>query len=198
MSHALQFLILVMAGWVNLQQQEVIEYVKEENRVLRELLGGRRPRLTDDQRRRLAAKGKGLGRKVLSDVAAIVTPDTILRWYRVLDRDPLYTAAFRRMLKDSGVNVVRLPSRSPNLNAYAERFVPSIKSECLNRMVLLGERHLRMAASEYLRHYHAERHHQGLGGSLISADETAGATTGCVASRERLGGMLNYYYRKAA
>ena len=83
-------------------------------------------------------------------------------------------------------------------NAYAERFVLSIKSECLNRMVLLGERHLRIAAAEYLGHYHAERHHQGLGGSLINADETAGATTGCVASRERLGGMLNYYYRKAA
>ena len=116
----------------------------------------------------------------------------------ILDRDPLDTAAFRRMLKDCGVNVVRLPSRSPDLNAYAERFVLSIKSECLSRMILLGERHLRLAATEYLRHYHAERHHQGLGGCLIDADETAGATTGCIASRARLGGMLNHYYRKAA
>ena len=102
------------------------------------------------------------------------------------------------MLKDSGVNVVMLPARSPNLNAYAERFVLSIKSECLNRIVLLGESHLRISAAEYLNHYHAERHHQGLDGNLIKAEETAGATTGCVASRARLGGMLNHYYRQAA
>jgi hypothetical protein len=84
MSHALQFLILVMAGWVNRQQQEVIEYVKEENRILREQLGERRLRLTDDQRRRLAVKGKALGLKALNDVTGIVTPATILRWYRTL------------------------------------------------------------------------------------------------------------------
>ncbi|MFH2009307.1 MAG: helix-turn-helix domain-containing protein [bacterium] len=81
---ALQFLLLTFAGWVNRKQQRVIEYLLEENRVLREQLGGRRLRLTNDQRRRLAAKGKLLGRKLLGKVAGIVTPDTILRWYRTL------------------------------------------------------------------------------------------------------------------
>ena len=79
MPPALQFLILLVSGWVNRRQQDVIEYLKEENRVLREQRGGRRPRLSDDQRRRLAVKGKALGRKLLLEVAGIVTPDTILR-----------------------------------------------------------------------------------------------------------------------
>jgi len=79
---ALQFLLLTFAGWVNRRQQKMIAYLLEENRVLREQLKGRRLRLTDNQRRRLAAKGKLLGRKLLSKVAGIVTPDTILRWYR--------------------------------------------------------------------------------------------------------------------
>jgi transposase InsO family protein len=356
MRPALQFLLLLASGWVNRHQQEVIEYLKVENRVLREQLGGRRPRLTDDQRRRLAVKGKALGRKLLLEVAGIVTPDTILRWYRqliarkydgsrqrragrprtaqqiaglvvriatenprfgytrirdalgnlgieigrstvrriladhgiepapergkrtpwktflrahwdmitagdfftvevltlgglvrysvffvmelktrrvkiagitaqpceawmaqiarnltdaldgfllnarhlILDRDPLYTAAFRRLLKNSGVNVVRLPARSPNLNAFAERFVLSIKSECLDRMVILGERHLRRAISEYVRHYHAERNHQGLGGRLPVPEGAVGKAQGRVVCRERLGGTLKYYYREAA
>ncbi len=84
MTPALQFLILLVSGWVNRRQQDAIEYLKAENRVLREQLGGRRLRLTNDQRRRLAVKGKALGRKLLVDVAGIVTPDTILRWYRAL------------------------------------------------------------------------------------------------------------------
>jgi putative transposase len=79
--------------------------------------------------------------------------DGFLRGKRhmILDRDPLYTSAFRRILKEAGVNVVRLPARSPNLNAYAERFVLSIKTECLERLVPLGEWHLRQAISEYMR-----------------------------------------------
>src|SRR4051794_20189262 len=80
----LQFLLLVFAGWVNRKQVEVVEYLKEENRVLREQLGGRRPRFTDDQRRRLAVRGRVLGRKVLSDVTHLLALDTILRWYRQL------------------------------------------------------------------------------------------------------------------
>jgi len=77
----LRFLLLTFAGWVNRQQQQVLEYLVEENRVLKEQLKGRRPRLTDDQRRRLPAKGKRIGRRLLSQVATIVTPDTILRWH---------------------------------------------------------------------------------------------------------------------
>ena len=80
----LQLLLATFAGWVNRHQAHVIEYLVEENRVLKEQLGGRRPRLTDAQRRRLAAKGKVLGRQLLASVVTIVTPDTILRWHRRL------------------------------------------------------------------------------------------------------------------
>ena len=80
----LQLLLLTFAGWVNRGQQDEVDYLLEENRVLRELLPGPRPRLNDDQRRRLALKGKTLGRQALGKVAGIVTPDTILRWYRKL------------------------------------------------------------------------------------------------------------------
>src|SRR6185295_20039765 len=80
----LAFLLLLVSGWINRQQQAVIDYLREENRVLRAAYGPRRVCLTDDQRRRLAVKGKALGRRCLADVASIVTPDTILRWYRLL------------------------------------------------------------------------------------------------------------------
>ena len=78
----LQFLLMTFAGWVNRRQVAMIDYLKEENRVLREQLGGGKLRLTDDQRRRLAAKGRVLGRRALDELAGLVTPDTILRWYR--------------------------------------------------------------------------------------------------------------------
>lgn len=87
-------------------------------------------------------------------------------------------------------------ARSPNLNAYAERFVLSIKSECLSKLVLLSERQLRTAVCEYVAHYHAERNHQGLGGRLIdppSNDNAAGA----IECHERIGGLLRFYHRKA-
>jgi len=87
--------------------------------------------------------------------------------YLILDRDPLYTRAFRSTLANAGVNVVQLPSRSPNLNAFADRFVLSMKSECLDRTIPLGERHLRHLHAEYVEHYHRERNHQGLGNKLI-------------------------------
>ncbi len=118
--------------------------------------------------------------------------------YLVHDRDPLYTAAFRRMIGAARVEVVRLPAGSPNLNAYAERFVLSIKIECLERMVLLGERHLRWALSEYLRHYHSERNHQGLDNTLIDgiSPDTDGVALLLVARDS--GGLLSFYYREAA
>jgi putative transposase len=80
----LRFLLLMVAGWMNRKQQDVIAYLQEENRVLREQLGGKRLRFTNDQRRRLAAKAKKLSRKKLMDFANIVRPDTLLRWYRRL------------------------------------------------------------------------------------------------------------------
>ena len=79
-----QFLFIIVAGWVNRQQQQVIEYLRAENQVLREKIGKRRILLNDDQRRRLAVKGKVLGRKLLAQVGTLVTPDTILRWHRLL------------------------------------------------------------------------------------------------------------------
>jgi hypothetical protein len=84
MPPALQFLVLTVAGWVNRHQEDAIDYLREENRVLRELLGPQPLRLTDAQRRRLAVRGQQLGRRVLARVASLVTPDTILRWYRRL------------------------------------------------------------------------------------------------------------------
>jgi transposase InsO family protein len=211
--HPWQILVTAMAGWIGTQQDAVIDYLREENRVLKQQLGRKRLRLTDAQRRRLAVRGKAIGRRALSEVASLVTPDTILRWHRqlvaqkwthkrrspgrprvmeiiadlvvrmarenrgwgytriqgalqnvghrvgrttisnifkengidpvdgslvgkqflILDRDAKFSKAFRTLLEDAGVEVIRLPYRSPNLNAYAERFVRSIKDECLNR-----------------------------------------------------------------
>jgi len=351
----LAFFLLVFSGWVNRHQQAVIDYLLEENRVLRTVNGSRRPRLTDDQRRRLAVKGHVLGRRHLAAVAGIVTPETLLRWYRrlvakkydgsktrrpgrpttkpdiaalvvrmatenptwgytrirgglmnlghdlarntiktilkdhgiapaperrtktpwktflaahwdglaaadfftvevltmaglvryvvlfviklktrtveiagitsqpngnwmtqvarnltdaedgflrgvhylILDRDPLYTGAFRDLLRGTGVKPLLLPARSPNLNAFAERFVGSIKSECLDRIVPLGEKHLRAAVHAFMTHYHEERPHQGLGNQLISPT-TRLLGPGPVRCRERLGGVLRFYYREAA
>ena len=352
----LQFLLLLFAGWVNRHQHAVLDYLQEENRVLREHLGGKQLRFTDDQRRRLATKGRAVGRRMLRDLAGIVTPDTILRWYRELvakkydgrargrrgrpasapsvqqlvvrfatdnpswgytrirgalhnlgqavgrntikrillanglepapsrskrmpwktflkahlgaiaamdffsvevltlaglvrhyvlfvidiatrrvqiagvvcqphgdwmkqvarnltdstdgalrgmrylihDRDPLFTNEFRDILRAAGVSCIKLPAHSPDLNAYAERFVLSIKSECLNKMIPLGERHLRRAVTEFVEHYHVERNHQGLDNELITKPVKPTNDNSPVVRRERLGGILNYYYRRAS
>jgi transposase InsO family protein len=352
----LQFLMLIFVGWVNRSQQDVIEYLQEENRVLREQLGAKRLLFTDVQRRRLAAKAKAIGRKGLFEISTLVTPDTMLRWYRRLiakkydgskvrkagrpktaveieqliirmardnprwgytrirgalrnlgheigrntikrillengidpapfrkksmpwatflkahwgaiaatdffsvevltrtglaryfvlfiidlqtrrveiagiaqqldgewmeqiarnlttaddgflngthylihDRDPLFTGAFSEILKSSGVKTAKLPVRSPNLNAYAERFVRSIKSECLAQIILLGERHLRKTVKEYTEHYHVERNHQGLNNALIAEPSDEPKMDAAVECQERLGGILKYYYRRGA
>jgi transposase InsO family protein len=344
---------------INSRQLEVIDFLREENRVLREQLGGRRLRFTDDQRRRLAVKGRTVGRRRLGEIAGLVTPDTILRWYRELiarkydgsarrrtgrppvavdveqlvvrmatenptwgytrlvgaldnlghqvgrntvkrvlrrhglepapargkrmpwkmflrthlgaiaaadffsvevltvrglvrylvlfvidlqtrrvqiggvvrqpygawmtqvarnltdgvdgfligkryllhDRDPLFSDEFRGVLAAAGVKCLRLPARSPDLNSIAERFVLSIKSECLSKLMPLGENHLRRAVSEYVEHYHRERNHQGVGNRLLTPAEPAvrpANGNAPVERRERLGGLLNFYYRHAA
>ncbi len=118
--------------------------------------------------------------------------------YLILDRDGIFTESFRELLKNAGVKPVRLPPRSPNLNAYAERFVRTIKESCLNRMIFFGEDSLRRAISEFLEYYHHERNHQGLGNRLIDPQEEVGTTDGSVECRERLGGLLRYYHRQAA
>ena len=351
-----RFVLIAVAGWMNQRQLQMIDYLREENRVLREQLDGQRVVLNDDQRRRLAAKAKGLGRKLLAEVATIVTPETLLAWHRKLiaqkydgsgkrepgrprtagkiealvvqmarenrdwgyrriqgalfnlghelarstiaeilerngidpapersrkttwkefltrhwelivaadfftvevwtprglqrfmvlffidlstrkveiagiasvanglwmsqvgrnltdavdgilngkrflihDRDPLFTTKFLDMLADVGVKSVKLPPRSPNLNAHAERFVRTIKESCLERMILFGEESLREAIQNFAAHYHTERNHQGLANRLISPQPGHLGKAGVVQRRQRLGGMLNYYYRDAA
>ena len=101
-------------------------------------------------------------------------------------------------LAAAGVKSVKLPPRSPNLNAYAERFVRTIKESCLDRIILFGERSLRKAVYEFTAHYHLERNHQGLGNSLIIPCTKQAANRGAIRRRRRLGGLLNYYYRQAA
>jgi transposase InsO family protein len=117
--------------------------------------------------------------------------------YLIIDRDTKYTEQFRRLIRDEGTKVIRLPPRSPNLNAYAERFVRSIKEECLDRMIFVGQASLRSAVREYIEHYYRERNHQGLENRLIVP--TAMRTNdGAVVRHARLGGTLNFYYRRAA
>src|SRR5207245_7058398 len=92
----IQFVLIALAGWMNQRQLKMIEYLREENRVLREQLGDRRVRFNDDQRRRLAAKAKGLGRRRLAEVATLVTPDTLLAWHRRLIANKYDGTAQRR------------------------------------------------------------------------------------------------------
>ena len=300
MPDALRFLILTAAGWVNRHQEDVIENLREENRVLREQLGPRPLRLTDAQRRRLAVRGQILGRRILAQVAGIVTPDTILRWYRRLiarkydgsarrrrgrpitprevadlvvrmavENPPWgYTRirgalanlghdiarnTVKRILHDHGIEPaperarrtpwkaflqahwdglaacdlftvevltltgggvpIRLPptdsaatdqrvsvawSRLANLNAYAERFVRSIKEECLSRVVPLGEAHVRQLVHEFVEHYLHERNHQGRDNQLLQRPPPPVNADADVERRERLGGLPSFYYREAA
>jgi transposase InsO family protein len=124
--------------------------------------------------------------------------DGFLTGHRVLicDRDRKWTEGFRRIIQDAGVRIVPTPVQAPNANAYAERFVRSIRAECLDRLILLGERRLLRAVDEFVAHYHSERNHQGLGNELISpATADAGGTQ--VRCRDRLGGLLRYYHRAA-
>ena len=348
-------LLGILAGWLNRQQQSVIEYLRTENEILKRQVRGRQLKLTDDERRRLAVKGKALGRKVLGAVACIVTPDTILAWHRrlvammwtfprkkvgrptvtkdvhelivemarattrwgytsiqnrlcnlghrvsrttvanvlrehglepaptrsrgtswsgflkaqwsgmtaidfttvevwtagglvthyvcfvmelatrkvicagitphptgpwmlqlarnltdaftgflvgkrflIMDRDSSFHAQFRQLLESSGIRAVRTPPHAPNCNAYLERFHGSFKREAADRVIFFGEAHLRRVVDEYLVYYHRERNHQGLEGKIIDPGREVGLTAGTICRRERLGGMLNYYYREAA
>jgi transposase InsO family protein len=346
---------MMFSGWVNRHQQMVIDYLLEENRVLREIRKGKRIRLNDNQRRRLAMKGKILGRRLLFKFATIVTPDTLLAWHRkliavkwtyprkgpgrppvmkkitdlvvrmatenhswgydriqgalknlghkvapttianilkrhgiepaperrkrttwktflkshwetfaaadfftvevwtlgglvtlyvlfviklstrevhiagithtpdepfmkqvarnltdsvdgflrghrflIIDRDGKYCPAFIDLIKDAGTRPVRCPAKAPNCNAFAERFVRSIKYECLNKMIFFGVGSLDRAIRSYLEHYHGERNHQGLENEIISPEHALLSKDGDVQCRERLGGLLRFYFRQAA
>ena len=101
------------------------------------------------------------------------------------------------MLAETGIESVKLPPRAPNLNAYAERFVRTIKESCLEQMTFFGEDALRKAVHQFVAHYHLERNHQGLGNRLI-VPIAAIHTTGTIERRQRMGGRLNYYFRETA
>jgi putative transposase len=124
--------------------------------------------------------------------------DGFLAGHRVLvcDRDRKWTDGFRRIIQGADVRIVLTPVQAPNANAYAERFVRSIRAECLDRLILFGERRLFRALDEFVAHYHRERNHQGLGNELITP-ETRPLRGTHVRCRERLGGLLRYYHRAA-
>ena len=113
--------------------------------------------------------------------------------YLIHDRDPLFTTEFLEILKSTGVQSVKLPPHSPNLNAHAERFVRTIKESCLERMILFGEGSLRKAIHEFVEPYHRERNHQGLDNRLIIQEQLVADRAAAIQRRSRWGGMLNYY-----
>ena len=114
----------------------------------------------------------------------------------IVDRDTKYTKSFKKLLDDSGIEIVLCPPRAPRCNAFAERFVKTIKFECLNKLILLGRRHLEVSIERYTRFYNELRNHQGVGNELLTAREFA--EDGPIECQSELGGMLNFYYRKAA
>ncbi|OYV85256.1 MAG: hypothetical protein B7Z73_13920, partial [Planctomycetia bacterium 21-64-5] len=123
------------------------------------------------------------------------------------DRDTKFSAAVDADLRASGIKVHRLPPRSPNLLAFAERFNLSIKSECLDHFIVFGEKHLNYLVAEWQAHYHQERPHQGKHNELLCAagatgpghdDQPAALNLADIRCRQRLGGLLKHYYRRAA
>jgi len=117
----------------------------------------------------------------------------------VHDRDPLFCAPFREALRGAGVESRRIPPRSPNLNAHSERWVRTVREECLSKLVLVGEGSLRRALAQFETHFNHERTHRGLGGRIPEprAEDRPGAVDGRVRRRARLGGLLNFYWREA-
>jgi putative transposase len=119
--------------------------------------------------------------------------------YLIHDRDGKYCPAFQQVMEAAGVKPSSLPPRSPNLNAYAERWVRSVKDEALSRLMLFGERSLQHALTEYVAHDHAERPHQGKGNVLLCPGPSQGRGGGDpIQCQERLGGLLKCYRREAA
>ncbi|MCZ6760014.1 MAG: integrase core domain-containing protein [Gemmatimonadetes bacterium] len=120
--------------------------------------------------------------------------------YLIHDRDAKFNLAFRETLKSTGIESVMLPPKSPNLNAFAEPCVRSIKQECLSRLICFGAGSLRKAITEYVEHYDLERNHQGKANTILVpvAGDRVGDCAGPIRSRERLGCLLRFYHRGAA
>jgi len=120
--------------------------------------------------------------------------------YLLHDRDSKFCEAFTGILEAVGIKSVKLPPRSPNLNANLERWHRSVKEECLSKLILFGEASLRHVLSDYVSHFHRERNHQGKGNVILfpKAEDRIGESTGQILTRKRLGGLLKFYYREAA
>jgi transposase InsO family protein len=137
------------------------------------------------------------------DNRGALTTDFAVFWFAlgkthlIIDRDTKYCDAFREILQSAGVKIILCPPHVPQCNAYAERFVRSIKQECLRRLIFLSEQHLRNTIAIYADYYRTRRNHQGIENKLIQPPENL-RKIGPIRSRKDLGGMLNYYYREAA
>jgi transposase InsO family protein len=127
-----------------------------------------------------------------------VTDELINARYLIHDRDSKFTEGFDQILQGAGIEAIKLPSKTPNLNAYAERWIRSIRSECLEHLILFGERSLAYVVREYLAHHQRERNHQGLDNVIPFPDERLKRKTGPITKSDRLGGLLQFYYREAA
>ena len=117
--------------------------------------------------------------------------------YLIMDRDTKFCESFRAFLVNEGIKPVRLPPRSPNMNALLERFFGSLKNECLNRLILFGEKATRNAVHQYLTHYHSARNHQGLNNKLIEPPRHPVDIRMKIETTELLGGLLRSYRRAA-
>jgi putative transposase len=114
------------------------------------------------------------------------------------DRATKFSEAFDALFRSAGIASLKLPPQSPNLNAFAERWVRSVKDECLDQLILFGERSLHHALKEYLAHHQHERNHQGLANVIRFPDQAGSSGNGPILKSERLGGLLSFYQRAAA
>ena len=135
-------------------------------------------------------------RQVIRTLTAADDGPLVRHGLLICDRDTKWSASVRDRLGEAGIRVVQTPFQAPNANAYAERFVRSIKEECLSRVIPFGDRHLRLTIAAFMEHYHSERNHQGLSNDLIDGAPTTGGGNR-IFRRQRLGGLLNYYGRAA-
>jgi hypothetical protein len=122
-----------------------------------------------------------MGRNLIDEESGSLTS----KRYLIIDRETKYTCQFSRRVEQSGTDVIRLPPKSPNLNAHTERFIRSIKYQCLRRMIFIGEASLRRAIGEYMARYPEERNHQGLGNRLIRPVPPRAANAGCIQRHRR-------------
>jgi hypothetical protein len=191
----LQVLIAMIAGWINRHQQQVIAYLLEENRILHAKLGNRRIRFTDAERRRLATLAFPLGRKRLKSLATLATPDTLMRWYK-----QLVAQKFDGNQKRNKLGRPRVSDEIEALVLHMDNDNPTWGYRRIQgALANLGHHIDKITVRNILRrHHHQERNHPGLDNQLIAPEVGMGGHMGQVVSRERLGGLLNYYYREAA